>query len=711
MSADLQLGFFRRGKVRLVRQTEAAECGLACLAMAADFHGLQIDLGNLRRRFAISLRGAPLRLLIRLAEKLGMTARAVKLPLESLPNLQVPALLHWDMDHYVLLEEANPRRALIHDPAGSSKWLDTAEVSKHFTGVALELSPSDDFETGQFRERLRLRQLWRRVSGMKRALLQTLVLTLILQCFVLVSPYYMQIALDTALPAMDADLMTVLALGFGLFTLVNVATSVLRSFVLLAAGTSLSFGIATNLARRLFRLPVSWFEKRHVGDILSRFQSVGPLQQALTQGMLAGMIDGTLAIVTIAVLIYYSTPLAMLAVAACGLYLLVRLVSFPHQREAQEAAIIAGSKEQSTLIETLRGIVTLRLYDKETERHAHWQSKLTGSVNAGVGIARIGIWVSAANGLIFGLEAIFSTWLAVSFVMQGGFSVGMLFAFAAYKTQFLSRASSLLDQVIAFRMLGLHLERLSDIALSPQDVSFRESESASRRLEGRIELRDICFRYGEGEANVLTSVCLSVEPGDYVAIVGPSGEGKSTLIKILLGLLEPDSGDFLIDGIPARVFGFTNYRRQVGAVLQDDHLFSGTIGDNIALFEDCPDTARIVAASTTAAVHEEIARMPMGYETLVGEMGSALSGGQRQRILLARALYRRPRLLVMDEGTSHIDLVREKQINDAISEMGITRIIVAHRPQTISCAKTIVEMVGGKVSLERASRAINRLDT
>lgn len=696
MSADLQLGFLRRGRVRLERQTEAAECGLACLAMTAGFHGLHVDLGTLRRRFAISLRGAPLRLLIRLAEQLGLAARPVKLPLEDLRHLQLPAILHWDMDHYVVLEEANSRRALIHDPAGTSRWLDVSEVSKHFTGVALELRPAENFETGKFRERLKLRQLWRRLTGMKRAVLQIVVLTLIMQAFVLASPYYMQIALDSVLPAADHDLLTVLALGFGMFTLVNIISSLLRSFVLLSAGTTLSFGIAANIARRLFRLPISWFEKRHVGDILSRFQSIGPIQQALTQGMIGALIDGIFAVFTIAVLFVYSLPLAMLAILACALYLLVRLVTFPLQREAQEASIVAASKEQSTIIETLRGIVTLRLFNREAERHVAWQATLNASMNAGVGLARIGIWQSAANGAIFGLEAIISTWLAVGFVMSGGFSVGMLFAYAAYKTQFLSRASSLLDQIIAFRMLGLHLERLSDIALTAQDPSFDQC-GAGRILIGGIELRDVSFRYGEGEPYVLSAVSLRAEPGDYIAIVGPSGEGKSTLIKILLGLLEPASGELLIDGIPARIFGHTHYRQQVGAVLQNDHLFAGTIADNIALFEDSPDMERITAASTTAAIHEDIARMPMGYDTLAGEMGSALSGGQKQRILLARALYRRPRVLVVDEGTSHIDVACEAQINAAIAAMGITRIVVAHRPQTIASARKVFELKGGRL--------------
>lgn len=467
MSIDLHLGFFRRGRVRLVRQTEAAECGLACLAMAAGFHGLDVDIGTLRRKFSISLRGAPLRLLIRMAEQLGLMARAVKLPLEDLRHLQAPAILHWDMDHYVVLEETNSRRALIHDPAGTSKWLDTSEVSKHFTGVALELRPGNDFESGRFRERLKLRQLWRKLTGMKRAIAQILALTLIMQAFVLASPYYMQIALDSVLPASDRDLLTVLALGFGLFTLVNIVATLLRSFVLLVAGTSLGFGLASNIARRLFRLPIDWFEKRHTGDILSRFQSILPIQNMLTQGAVAAIVDGAMAILTLALMVWYSPLLAFVALVAFALYGLVRFVSFAFEREAQEAAIITGGKEQTTLIETLRGMTTLRLFGRETLRHALWQTRLTDAVNADVRVARIAIWQQAANILIFGIENIVTIWLAIGFVIDGaGFSVGMVFAYMAYKTQFIQKAAALIDQGIAFKMLGLHLERLSDIALS-----------------------------------------------------------------------------------------------------------------------------------------------------------------------------------------------------------------------------------------------------
>ena len=695
MTSALDLGLWQRQRVRLVRQTEAAECGLASLAMIANFHGLDIDLGTLRRRLQPSLRGAALRSLMSTADRMGLTPRAVKLPLDKLAGLHVPAVLHWDMNHYVVLERVAGDKALIHNPEGTSRWLTLAEVSLHFTGVALELRAADDFEPSQQREQLRLSQLWRRVTGLKRALVQTVVLSLVLEAFVLASPYYMQVAIDVALPALDRDLMTVLALGFGLFTLINGGASLLRSFVLLSAGTSLGYGIATNVARRLFRLPVAWFEKRHVGDVLSRFQSVTPIQQFMTQGAVGTIIDGTLTIFTLALMFLYSATLTFVALTAFALYAATRAISFSAQRAAQEHAIVTAGKEQSAMIESLRGIVTLRLFNREAARHALWQTRLTDSMNAGVSLARIGVWQSTANTLIFGIETIIAVWLAIRLVIDGGFSVGMVFAYIAYKVQFVQRAASLIDQSIAFRMLGLHLERLSDIALADCDQSFAGERPPALPLQGRIELRDIGFRYSPGDPIILKGVNLVVEPGEHVAITGPSGGGKSTLVKILLGLIEPDEGEVLIDGIPLARFGHKNYHEQIGAVLQEDSLFAGSLADNIALFDDAPDMDRILASTRAAALHDEIAAMPMGYETLVGDMGSTLSGGQKQRLLLARALYRRPKLLVMDEGTSHLDPAREQMVNAAVAELGVTRIIIAHRLETVLSAGKVYAAESG----------------
>lgn len=694
MSA-LELGLWRRASVRLVRQTEIAECGLACLAMVSNFHGLDVDLGTLRRRFAPSLRGAALRSLMGVADQLGLATRAIKVQMDGLEHLHLPAILHWDMSHYVVLERLERSRALIHDPDRGTSFVKLEEVSNHFTGVALEVRPTEDFKPHNRIERLRLTQLWQNMTGLKRALFQTLVLSIVLQFYVLASPYYMQISIDSVLPSLDLNLLSVLAIGFGLFALFYAVASLLRSFVLLAAGTQLGFGLSVNIARRLFRLPVDWFEKRHIGDILSRFQSVLPIQQALTAGSVSALVDGALATFTLMLMFFYSATLALIALLAFTLYGVVRVISLPMQRSAQEEAIVTSGKSQSVLIESLRGITTLRLFNKEALRLGVWQTSLNDATNAGAALLRLGIWQEVAKILIFALETVVSIWFAIGFVIDGGFSVGMVFAFMAYKLQFLTKAAALVDQGIAFRMLALHLQRLSDIAMSPEDVSFRAGVDAETELVGRIEFRDVVYRYGPSDPIVLNSISLTVEPGEHIAITGPSGGGKTTLVKILLGLIEPETGELLVDSLPLSRFGYKSYHDQIGAVLQDDNLFAGSLADNISLFDDMADLKRIVRAAKLASIHDDILAMPMSYSTFVGDMGSTLSGGQKQRVLLARALYRNPRILVMDEGTSHLDPSHEQRVNAAISELGITRIIIAHRVETISAAERVVRIENG----------------
>ncbi|WCM25187.1 peptidase domain-containing ABC transporter [Sphingomonas sp. QA11] len=697
MTAKLDLGVFSRSRIRPISQTEVAECGLACLAMVAGYHGLEVDLGTFRRRFAISSRGARLSSLIKIADSIGMSTRAIKVPLDRIHELEFPAVLHWNLNHYVVLEAVRGSKALIHDPAGASRWMPIAEVSSSFTGVALELLPSLSFETGDARQRLHLSQLWQRMKGLKRALGQTLILSIVLQAFLLASPYYMQLAIDSALPALDLNLLTVLAIGFGLFAIINAITALLRSFVLLSAGAAFGFGVASNIARRLFRLPIDWFERRQVGDILSRFQSITPIRSLLADGAVAAVVDGALAFLTLGFMVFYSPTLAMVSVSAFVIYGIVRWVSFPLQREAQTSSIITSSREQTVLIESLRGMTTLRMFNRETLWHALWQSKMTDAVNANVHQQRIVIWQAVTNTLVFGLENVVVIWLAIGFVIGGGFSIGMVVAYLAYKAQFLAAASSLIDKAISFRMLGLHLERLSDIALADEDAGFDQSRDLETPLRGRLELKGISYRYGPDDPLILRDLDLVIQPGESVAITGPSGGGKSTLAKILLGLLEPQSGEMLVDGLPLTRFGYRSYRDQVAGVLQDDVLFGGSIAENISMFDDAVDMDRVIAAARAASIDADIAAMTMAYETLVGDMGTALSGGQRQRVFLARALYRQPKMLIVDEGTSHLDEIRERRVNAAIAEMGITRVIIAHRKETIASADRVLMLSSGRL--------------
>ncbi|HEX9931280.1 MAG TPA: peptidase domain-containing ABC transporter [Allosphingosinicella sp.] len=700
--ANIETSFFPRRRVKPIRQAEAAECGLAALAMIANFWGHDFDLGSLRRRFGVSSRGIGLRTLMETADALGLSPRPLKVRLDGLSAIQLPAILHWDMDHFVVLERVSKGKAYIVDPAQDGRWHDQESLSRHFTGVALELRPSRNFTPEAERRQLRLGQLWSGAVGLKRSIGQAAILSLVLQAHVLASPYLLQLAVDEALPALDVHLMTVLAVGFGLFALVNAVAALLRSFVLLSSGTALSFGIASNIARRLMRLPVDWFEKRSVGDILSRFQSVIPIQRLLTESAAAALIDGVLAILTFALMLAYSPLLTLIPLTSLALYAAFRWLTLPAERRAENERIAAAGREQSAMIETLRGIVTLRLAGRETIRHAVWQNRLSEALSAKFAYERIHVWQATVSTLLWTLEIVALTWLAVTMAIEGGFTVGMIFAFLAYRMQFAFATKSLIDKSTEFRMLGLHLDRLSDIALTAEDRGFEEPMAHPKPFRGEIELRGVTFAYGIHEPQVLNGIDLHIRPGEHVAITGPSGGGKTTLTKILLGLLDPTAGEVLIDGVPLARYGRRAYRENVAAVLQDDVLFAGTIADNVAGFEPV-DQERLAEAMQAAAIADDVEAMPMRHLTLVGDMGSTLSGGQMQRILLARALYRRPRLLVMDEGTAHLDAEHETRVNQAIAAMGVTRIVVAHRRETLAAAERVVVLAAGRIASEAAA--------
>ncbi len=682
--------FSREQKLPMVFQTEAAECGLACLAMIAGHHGLNVDLPALRKRFTLSLRGTTLNHIIRFAGALDLTGRPLRVELEDLDCLKTPCILHWKMDHFVVLKKVTRKYVFLHDPSMGPRRLTFAEASRYFTGVALELTPTPSFAPRDERHPLRLRDLIGRVVGLKRALGQIFVLAAALELFSIISPLFLQVTVDKVLAAVDRDLLVTLGIGFMLLIGLQSFLSALRSWTTLYFGTSLKLQWYANLFSHLVRLPVSFFEKRYFGDILSRFDGAEAIQRTLTNNFIETVLDGLISIFVLAVMFFYSRKLALIVIVSVVLYVALRNLAYLPLRRSMEEQIMRSAKQQTHLIETLRGIRTIKVLGREDSRKTRWMNLLADTTNAQVETERLTLLFKAANGLIFGLQSVAVVWFGAVLVLGGQFTVGMLFAFVAYQEQFKARITTLVDRLYEFRMLSLQVQRLADVVQEKPESTYLESTGAEVE-DASIDVRNLFFRYSDTEPWLLEDVTFRIAPGECVAIVGPSGAGKSTLLKLMAGLLKPQSGDVIVNGHSvcqsrAAVLG------NVGFVLQDDSLFAGTISDNIAFASDTADMDRVEECARLACVDAEINEMHMGYNTLIGDMGSALSGGQQQRLLLARALYQRPSILILDEATSHLDVPTEQRIAAMLVDLRMTRVFAAHRPDTIRIADRVIAL-------------------
>jgi ATP-binding cassette, subfamily B, bacterial CvaB/MchF/RaxB len=511
---------------------------------------------------------------------------------------------------------------------------------------------------------------------------------------VALAPFLMQWVVDQVLVSADRDLLTLLGLGFGGALLLQTGIALLRGWAVLQLSSQLGLRWMSNVIAHLLRLPLDFFEKRHLGDINSRLASLQAIQKTLSAGLVETLIDGLMAVVTMALMLAYSTTLALITVTVAALYLVIRLLMYPRLRRRNQQQLAAAARQQSHLLETLRGIQSLKVAGQESLRRMAYENLLVTTLQQDVGIGRLTLGFNTASQCLFGLERITVIWLGARLALANEFSVGMLIAYLAYKDQFALRVGSLIDKAMEFRMLRLHAERLADIVLAEPE-SEPLLESASQPAGGRVEINNLRFRYGAGEAWVLKDCSFSICEGEAVAIVGESGCGKTTLLKVLLGLLPADAGSIRFGGQELHRIGARSVRRIVGAVMQDDQLFAGSIADNISFFDPDAQPMQIEAAARLAAVHDDIVNMPMSYSSLIGDMGSALSGGQKQRLLLARALYRRPQILLLDEATSHLDVARERQVNAAVRNLKLTRLIIAHRPETIASADRVLVLDAG----------------
>ena len=680
-------------RVPVILQSEAPECGIACLAMVASFHGHLTDLSAMRMRLSPSLKGVTLKHLSQAAESMGLVARGVQAPLEALGKLTLPAVLHWDMNHFVVLTKISGKYLTVHDPARGMRRLILPEVSKHYTGIAMEFTLNASFRRVDEREKISAWQLLSVGGGLTGSIAQLVLISLALEVFAIAMPFFLQLVVDRVLVGRDRELLTVLGVAFGALVIIQVIVTAVRAWVGVYLSTHFNMRLLTALFNHLLKLPLAWFEKRHIGDIVSKFRSVDAIQKTLSTTFVETFIDGLMVIATISVMAFYSVKLTVIVLGAAAIYAMLRWYFYYPQRFATDEQLAHEAKASTHFIETLRGMMAIKLNLRENDRRMAYQNLVVEQINAGVKVQNVGIFQRGAAGLIFGLESVIIIWLGALLVLDGIFSVGMLYAFLGFKLVFLTRVNNLVEKWNEFRMLDLHAERIADIALAQEEKSYGSFSTGSALISSSaqplvIEARNLGFAYGP-EGYAFRHLNFDIKPGETVALVGPSGSGKTTLLKVLLGLLHPTEGQVLVNGRDLRDWDLALYRGQLGAVTQEDTLFLGSIADAIAFGGEF-DMNEIKQCARLAQIDAEISTFPMGYSTLVGALGSTLSGGQKQRVLLARALYRHPQVLFLDETLDQIDTGQESLIRSNLASTVSTIVLVSHRTESVQNVRQIL---------------------
>lgn len=679
-------------RVPVIHQTETAECGLACLAMICGHFGKNIDLIYLRRKFNLSARGATLAGINGIAEQLGMATRALSLELDELRVLKTPCILHWDFSHFVVLVSVKRNRYVLHDPAKGIRYISREEMSRYFTGVALEVWPGSEFQSETLQTRISLRSLINSIYGIKRTLAKIFCLSVVIEAINLLMPVGTQLVMDHAIPAGDRGLLTLISAALMFFILLKAATSTLRAWSSLVMSTLINVQWQSGLFDHLLRLPLAFFERRKLGDIQSRFDSLDTLRATFTTSVIGFIMDSIMVVGVFVMMLLYGGYLTWIVLCFTTIYIFIRLVTYGNYRQISEECLVREARAASYFMETLYGIATVKIQGMVGIRGAHWLNMKIDAINSGIKLTRMDLLFGGINTFVTACDQVVILWPGAGLVIDNQMTIGMFVAFSSFRGQFSERVASLTSFLLQLRIMSLHNERIADIALHEKEEKKPEIEIVAHMGPISLETNGLSYRYDSQSAPIFSALSLSVAPGESVAITGASGAGKTTLMKVLCGLFEPDSGRVLINGIDIRQIGINNYHRMIACVMQDDRLFSGSIRENICGFAEEVDEEWMVECARASHIHDVIMNMPMGYETLIGELGEGLSGGQKQRIFIARALYRKPGILFMDEATSALDSESEHFVNVAIKNMNITRVIIAHRETTLRTVDRVISI-------------------
>jgi ATP-binding cassette subfamily B protein len=680
-------------RVPFIPQMESVECGAACLSMVLAAHGRHVPLVDMRLACGVSRDGANALNVLRAAREEGLETEAVKVEVEFLHDLPLPAILHWDFNHFLVLEKLNRRGAVLVDPALGRRQATWEELSRHFTGVALVFAPSEEFKK-LARRRPSLKRYRSLLQGARSHLIQVLGASFMLQTVGLIFPVSNQLLLDRVIGPKQEPWLWGLAFGLGVATLGKIALSLVRSWVIQGLQTRLDFDLMGNFLKHMMHLPLAFFLQRTPGDLLQRVQTNTQLRALFTSNSVSALLDSFLLLGYAALMLAYQPVLGSIVLGFGAMRVGVLWAQMGRNQQYMAAEMAASGREGGALVEAFSSLETLKASAAEAHMTRRWTDRMVERINASLGRRNLDLFAGQANVLLQGFAGAAVLWVGGYLVIHERMTVGVYASFIALQGLFMGPLESLLGAATQLQMVGNHLARLDDVLETPLEPTGSENPG---RLAGALSIQGVSFAYSPGSPAILKDISLEVRAGEKVALVGPTGAGKSTLARLMLGMHIPDQGRILFDGRDLATLDLQLLRKQMGVVLQDTFLFDDTVRANLSLNDAELPESRLVWAAKMACIWDVIENLPQGLDSRVGENGNLLSGGQRQRLSLARALAHDPAVLLLDEATSSLDLETEERLHANLAGLGCTRVLIAHRLATVMDADRIFVVENGAI--------------
>ncbi|HZS45013.1 MAG TPA: peptidase domain-containing ABC transporter [Blastocatellia bacterium] len=681
-------------------QLSETDCAAACLSMILRYYRKHVSINRLRELAHVGREGASLFSVAEAAEAVGFHARGIRASFENLKTVETPAIAHWEGFHYIVLYEVREDSVIVADPAIGLRRLTKEEFVKGWTGYLLLLSPTPKVETVE-ETQTTLRRFLPLLAPYRKLLFEILLASLILQLFGLASPIFTQVIVDKVLVHKSESLLNVMLIGMLLIAVFQTATVALRYYLLLHTTRRIDLQMLVNFYKHVLSLPMRYFEERKVGDIIKRFNENARIRDFLTGRALGVILDSLMIVVYLGLMLFYNVNLTLVALAFMPGYAILTLVVTPKMKRQHRESFEKEAEADSHMVETISGVGTVKA--TAAERQVRWKLEglMTKALNVQFRTAMLNVTAFSVGNILQTVNTVFLFWYGAHLVLSGDLSVGQLVAFNVLVGNITRPIISLLDLWNEFQGINIALERLNDVfdAQAEEDVT-KKSLIRLPSIRGQIKFDNVTFRYPtRPDRNALQNINVEIYPGQTVALVGRSGSGKTTFANLLLRLHEPSEGRILIDGFDTRQVAINSLRDQIGVVPQDVFLFSGTIRENIAFGDPDAPLQEVVGAAMLAGAHEFISELPLGYETKIGERGQSLSGGQKQRIAIARALFKKPRILVFDEATSALDTESERAIQQNLDNIlkDRTTFIIAHRLSTVRNADLIIVLDKGAI--------------